>query len=66
MLSDQDRNFIRLVLRSRDVGEGWRKVSPTLWKLVELFKHDELLERDKDGLRVRLTQKGNVVAEYLI
>lgn len=67
-LSDNDLSFIRLIQRSDDRGDGWRSVSSLLWKLVDGFPHKELIEaeRHEDGTgRVRLSDKGNTVAEYL-
>jgi len=67
-LSDDDINFIRLVQRSPDRGDGWRSVSALLWRMVEGFARQELIERERneDGTgRVRLNERGNIVAEYL-
>ena len=66
-MNNQSRDFIRLILRSPDIGEGWRKVSDPLWKLVEAFAHQELLEKQDsaEGKKVRLSPDGIVVARYL-
>jgi hypothetical protein len=66
MLAEKDRNFLRLVIRSPDRGDGWRSVSSHCWPLVEAFTAEELLEVDAEGGRVRLTEKGMTVAEYLV
>ena len=64
-LSDKDKGFIRLLMRSPDNGEGWRKVSNMLWPLVERFDAQELIERDDGMHMVRLSEKGQTVSEYL-
>lgn len=75
-LSDQDRSFIHLILRSKDDGDDWRVVSDKVWPLAEMFysRHTELLEVEVYTMsprpplmygRIRLTEKGKIVAEYL-
>ena len=69
MISDQDKDFIRLLLRSKDTGDGWRNVSKQVWPLVEQFGEQRLLEKQagEDGSgKVRLTDNGQTVAEYLL
>lgn len=65
-LSDHEKSFIALLLRSKDVGDGWRNVSAPLWQLIELFSQKELLEVDEVERRARLSAKGHTVAEYLV
>ena len=61
--------FIGLLLRSPDLGDGWRKVSNMLRELAtkEAGKAPELFEvmDGEDGMRVRLTERGQVVADYI-
>lgn len=57
---------MQLILRSKDCGDGWRNVSELLWRLVEVFHHPELLEIDKPNMRIRLSERGKIIAEYLI
>ena len=64
MLSKQDSEFLRLIGRSPDRGDGWRSVSAVCWPLVEQFGTPELLEIDKENSRVRLTADGVTVLEY--
>lgn len=69
MISDNSRGFLKLLLRSPDIGEGWRKVSKTTRPLVEKFPEKELLEIQDhaDGTaRVRLSEKGRIVVEYAV
>lgn len=68
-LSDKQVNFIRLLLRSEDKGEGWRFVSDGLWPFVTetVAEHPELYERkkvDEVGM-IRLTERGLIVSEYI-
>ena len=64
-LTDYDRNFIHLILRSPDLGDGWRQVSSVAWPLIDRLQSDALIEKDEVNLRVRLTEKGDTVAEYV-
>lgn len=74
-LSDHAKSTIRLILRSSDLGDGWRRVSPACWSLIERFAHQELIERREpadylDGVpqtwgRVRLTERGRILADYI-
>lgn len=66
MLSKQNRNIIRLIARSADIGEGWRQASFTTWPLLMAFPHAELIERDTENVRVRLTEKGRLILKYLV
>ena len=66
MLSTKDRDFIRLLLRSPDNGDGWRIVSGPCWQFVEEFGSHDLIEADKLKMRVRLTADGLVVAKYAL
>ena len=66
-LSDGTKNLIRLYERITQDAEGWAPVSNSNWKLVDMFAAPELFEIDKheSGGRIRLTEKGKIVAEYL-
>ncbi len=67
-LTEHDVNFLRLVQRSKDTGEGWREVSVQLWRLVGGFPHTELIEAEPNGEgwgRVRLSPAGEIVVRYL-
>lgn len=66
MITDNNRSFLKLLLRSPDIGDGWRKVSDVVWPLVEQFDKPELLEKDTDGRRVKLSPDGETVVAYLI
>lgn len=68
-LEDLHIDFIRLVMRSPDVGEGWRTVSKTLRKWAEdtVAKRPEIYEIKADGntLMLRLSERGKVLADYV-
>lgn len=66
-LTDRETGFLRLLLRSPDQGEGWRKVSPVVWPLVEQFTRQEVIETEAapDGGRVRLSERGRVLVDYI-
>ncbi len=64
-LEDNEISVLKLIERSKDIGDGYRKVSPTLWKgLIENFSRPELIEK-LDGDKVRFSPKGLVIIEYL-
>jgi hypothetical protein len=61
--------FIHLLLRSPDTGGGWRTVSKALEKLATASVEDnpELFEVETTdgGMRIRLSERGLVVADYI-
>lgn len=69
-ITDGQRDTLRLIARSPDIGEGWRKVSEMCCQLLaDSAPHKpppELYEFEKyeTGGRVRLTDKGEVVVFY--
>lgn len=64
-ISFDQASFLKLILRSADIGDGWRQVSPQLWPLVETFKHPELLELKDEARQARLSNRGLIVADYI-
>jgi hypothetical protein len=64
-LSIRDSDAIRLIVRSKDIGDGWRQVA--MRQVYELYEKlpDELVEKDPANRRVRLTDAGKVVAQWL-
>lgn len=61
-LTDRGKAFLALVMRSPDIGDGWRKVSQQVWPLVEAFEAPDLIE--KGDMCVRLTEAGNTVFRF--
>jgi len=60
--------FIKLINRSDDLGDGWRAVSPALEKIVRVTVEDKpsLYElKEADGMKVRLTEYGNLFGKIL-
>jgi hypothetical protein len=68
MITARDRNILQLLLRSPDVGEGWRNVSEVVWPFIENFNEKSLIETEKHdkGGRVRLTHDGRVVCKFAV
>lgn len=67
-LSNQQLGFMRLLLRSPDLGDGWRSVSPQQVALLDdcVGDNPELYEVERDNcVRVRLSADGRVLARYL-
>jgi hypothetical protein len=59
-MHESDKQFLKLLARSPDSGDGWRSISEQLLPLCEsaVEAMPELLEFEKDSRRVRLTVKG--------
>jgi hypothetical protein len=64
-ITENQKNMLRLIERSPGNGEGWRKVSNPLWKLVLDLRHPELTEIDHENMRVRFTPERTTVMRYL-
>jgi hypothetical protein len=64
-LSSKESGTLKLIMRSPDIGDGWRQVSGILWNLVTTDVPAELVEFDHDNKRVRLNGDGNVLARYI-
>ena len=71
-MTDQKRKsafeFLRLIERSPDVGDGWREVSDTLWVPIRSWTKDfqELIELHPTEQRVGLTHEGQIVMKWLV
>lgn len=63
-IQPKDMSFLKLLMRSPDVGDGWRNVSAVVWPLVAGFKHPELI-RMRNGNQVKLSDRGLTVVEYI-
>jgi hypothetical protein len=63
------RAFLALINRSDDIGEGWRKVSPMLRKLIDVRVKEapDLYEvrDDGDGLFIRPSADAKVLERYI-
>lgn len=68
-LSQQQKDFLRLVLRSPDQGEGWRRVSKTLTPITQdmIATNPELFESETrdEHFFIRLSDRGSVLVDYL-
>jgi hypothetical protein len=67
-LTDQEKSFLKLIMRSPDDGDGWRNVSAPVWRWAESFPRRELVELspNPDGSgRLRLSERGQTVKDYL-
>lgn len=65
-LTEREIDFLRLVMRSNDCGNGWKSVSTVVWPLVLAFKRPELIDIHPTETAIRLSERGKIVAEYLI
>ena len=60
--------FMRLLSRSDDMGDGWRKVSSMIEIVVRktIAEYPELYEVKEDyGLHVRFSARGLIVKDYV-
>jgi len=66
-LSNETKNFIRLIQRSANSGDGWRQVSSIVWPYaIKMSKiTPELLELNEVERLIRLSPEGETVARYL-
>ena len=68
-LSRDQITMMKLILRSRDTGDGWRNVSKNLSNHVKhtTAKRPELYELNEDSekLCVRLSPRGVILGDYI-
>jgi hypothetical protein len=62
-LSDKAKSLIRLYQRSPHDADGWAVCSEAVMHFTRKGVPDELVEID--GLRIRLNERGKIVAEYM-
>lgn len=63
MISQVQKDGLKLIARSIDIGNGWRQCSPQIFRVLNEMPVD-LVERDEILQRVRLTPAGEAVAKY--
>ena len=66
-LTFEQTSLMKLIARSADVGDGWRRVSATLWSAVTaagLPAEIAEIEEEKSGGRIRLTDTGRTLLAY--
>lgn len=68
-ISDAQRDLIKLILRSQDIGQGWRIVSDALHNTVCSVSKDnpelyEISHTDNINM-IRLSERGQIISEYL-
>ena len=66
MLTSSEKDLLRIIARSDDIGDGWRQCSDATWTLVEQFRQRELIDTDEARRRVALTTKGWTVVKYAL
>lgn len=68
-MNQSTTNLFKLISRSSDIGDGWRKVSKVLSTFIELEiqKAPELFEvrRVDDGLQIRFSDTGKTLVDYI-
>jgi len=68
-IEDDQIDFIRLIMRSEDQGDGWRKISKMLRNFVSAMveRRQDLYEtKEVDGvLQLRLSDRGSILADYV-
>lgn len=63
-LSQMQKDGINLLIRSKDIGEGWRQCAPRVFRLLADAMPVDLVERDEELRRMRLTPAGEAVAKW--
>ncbi len=67
-LTPKQRDLLNLIKRSKPNEEGWYRVSKLVWPLVDGKMPADLVETSPttgDGGYLRLTDRGQAVADYL-
>lgn len=67
-LTEDQRDMLRLYMRSPRDPEGWANVSKGVWPLQECLP-ERLVERERrenGSGRIRLTAEGQTVVEFLL
>ena len=65
-MTQPQKSILRLILRSDDMGDGWRQVSNMLWPGIIKLRHPDLTEIDEENRRIRLTPDGAAVVKYAL
>ena len=65
-LNQADKDLLRLINRSPDMGGGWRQVSKMLWPHITKTAHSDLTELDEANLRIRFTEEGETIVRYAL
>lgn len=63
-LSPASQSLIHLVMRSRDIGDGWRQCSKAVYDAVVEKAPDDLFEKDDQLFRVRFTVAAQTLVKY--
>lgn len=64
-ITQEQKSTLSLLMRSPDRGDGWRTCSPVLFEKLIVPMPDELVEKDAENLKCRLTAEGNTLVEWL-
>lgn len=64
-LTNEQYDTLSLVMRSPDIGGGWRTCSSVVFQELVIPMPDELFEKDVEREIVRLTEKGLTLVEWL-
>jgi len=65
LLTQQQMDTLRLIMRSPDNGDGWRMCSSILFEKVIIPMSNELVEKDVDQKMVRLTDEGKTIFKWM-
>lgn len=64
-LTQIQKDAMKLLLRSKDIGGGWRQCNPEIFKIFVAKVPEALVERDSELSRLRLTTEGQAVSKWL-
>ena len=63
-LSQQQKDLLKLVGRSPNIGDGWRNCAPKIFANFIVPMPDELVEKDVENRRARLTVAGQAIVDW--
>lgn len=64
-LTEHHKRILQLLLRHKDHGDGWRICDPILFKNFILSMPDELVEKNIEENRARLTSVALILLEWM-
>lgn len=65
ILSQQQKDTLKLLRRSPDRGDGWRNCVPKLFQNLIMPMPDELVKKDIEHTRARFTVAGQSVVDWM-
>jgi len=64
-ITQEQKATLDLLMRSPDRGDGWRTCSPILFEKLIVPMPDELVEKDVEQKKCRLTEEALTLIEWM-